>query len=76
MDSRVNNIIVTQTSRISLTGQVTPIIDVKFWVGTNGPFDEYFTQAEYTPDNVEAKIMAHVATLEKLGAIAPAQPGA
>jgi hypothetical protein len=72
LDPRVHDMTVAQTAKFSLTGQVSPIIRVTYYIGTHGPFTDDYQQSGYTAEMAKAGIQRHIDALESLGALPPA----
>jgi len=69
MDTRIHDIVVSQTARFTLAGQVVPAVVIRYFVGTHGPFEDTYDAADATPVNIQAGYQKRIDMLTAAGAL-------
>lgn len=64
----IHDINVQHTGTFTSGGQWQAQTIVKYWVGTNGPFQAVFAPGEDTADNIKAAMNKQVQLLQAIGA--------
>lgn len=65
-DLAVNTVVVDEVTRMAPRGDIEAVHRVRFRVGDHGPFSLFFTQAEFTTENVQAAMEAKAAVVRSL----------
>ena len=71
MMENVSDVHVTQSARMKLNGQVTPIHQVQYMVGGHGPFTDTYEEEGFTPQNVQTNMQKKIVSLHEVGAELP-----
>jgi hypothetical protein len=74
MLANVSDVRVTQTARVNMNGQVTPIHQVQYNIAGQGPFRDSFDDAHYTPENVQNAQVARMVQMHRIGVPMPVPP--
>jgi hypothetical protein len=76
MLANIDNIRVSQTARVQVTGQVTAAHAVLYTIAGQGPYTDYFEDPNFTPQNVFTAQAARIVKLYHLGVQLQYPPGA
>jgi hypothetical protein len=65
-DETINTVFVDEVTQMTTRGEVEAIKRVRFRVGNHGPFSLYFKEAEFTRENLQARMEAQAAVVRGL----------